>query len=48
MLVRVATKKKINVSEDVEKRKHSCTVEGTVTQLSHCGKQYACSSQNYK
>ena len=35
-----------SIGEDVEKRKPSCTVDGTVNWYTHYGKQYGVSSKN--
>ena len=52
-LVRISvatTNKSINndIDEDVEKRQPSCTVARNADGCSHCGKQYADTSKNYK
>ena len=39
-LVRWPKQKDKSVSEDVDKKKPSCTVGGNVNWYSHCGKQY--------
>ena len=44
--VRMATNKKTNAGEDVEKREHLCTVGGKVNSYSHYGKQYGGFSNN--
>ena len=38
----------INAGESVEKREHSCTVDGNVNWYSHYGRQYGDSLKNYK
>ena len=40
--------KTINGGESVEKREHSCTVDGNVNWYSHYGRQYGDSLKNYK
>ena len=43
----LSEKQKItSVGEDVEKREHLCTVDGTINWFHHCGKQYGSFSKN--
>ena len=45
-MAKIKTQEITSIGEDVDKKKHSCTVGGNANWGSHCGKQYRDSSRN--
>ena len=47
-MVKIKNTRTTSVGEDVEKKKHLCTVGGNANWCSHCGKQYGRSFKKLK